>query len=82
MPQNLPTRIDVFTDALKTLDTARTGLSDARDTLASDTADIDTPPAAGELDAKREAQERIADAKNLLDQAKSALYRALELSES
>ncbi|MGW5924243.1 hypothetical protein ACWFPY_35065 [Nocardia fluminea] len=78
---NLPTQQEIFTQALKELDTARNGLSSARDELNSDWAGVETgltlPPAAGEH--RRLARAAIAAAKEQIDIAKSELHNALRV---
>ncbi len=72
----LPTWNTIVSSALDELDTARNGLSEARLWLASDWRPVGSPltPQAG--DARAEALRKISAAKDLIDAAKSALYRA------
>ncbi|MEU8901768.1 hypothetical protein AB0C65_38300 [Nocardia sp. NPDC048505] len=76
--QNLPTRADIFANALSDLDVARNGLSSSRDWLQSDWQPAGAVLTDAAATGRTEARRLIAEAKDLIDQAKRALYDGLE----
>lgn len=75
----LPTQQGMFRQALQSLDKGRASLSDTRDWLRSDWTPVGTPLPDGAADARIAAMEKIGKAKAIIDEAKSELYRALDL---
>ena len=73
----LPSRTDIFVNALPALDSARTALSDARDWLASDGTPVGSgvTPEAG--DTRRTLLARIGATKNAIDTMKQDVHRAI-----
>jgi hypothetical protein len=72
----LPTWNEIVASALSELDTARNGLSESASWLRSDWRPLGTALPDGAGDARIRAMELIGQAKNLIDQAKGALYDA------
>ncbi|MBL1079479.1 hypothetical protein JK358_34245 [Nocardia sp. 2] len=82
MSANLPTQADIFLKALESVNAARNSLSEARDWLNSDWSPVGSalPGQAGP--ARTTARQRIAVSKGQIDEAKAALYRALDEIEA
>ncbi|GGM84723.1 hypothetical protein GCM10012275_64320 [Longimycelium tulufanense] len=72
----LPTQAGITRKTLESLDRARSGLSEARDWLASDWRPLGTPLPSARGDAWRDAQRLISQAKALIDEAKATLSDA------
>ncbi len=75
----LPTQQGMFRQALEELDRGRSSLSGARDWLRSDWAPVGSSLPDVAADARIEALEKIGKAKSIIDEAKSELYRALDI---
>lgn len=73
---NLPTWDEITGHALRHLDAARTEMSEVRDWLNSDWHPLGTPLSAADGRARTEVLRIVGEVKNLIDQAKGALYEA------
>ena len=78
MPE-LPTWAEIESHALRHLHAARTEMSEVRDWLRSDWRPAGTPLSDADAAARTEVLRIAGEVKNLIDQAKNALYG--ELSE-
>jgi hypothetical protein len=74
----LPTWQGMFESALGALDTSRSALSDAADWLRSDWRPLGSPLPDEAGAARRDVMERISRLKGEIDQAKNALWNALD----
>lgn len=78
MSTELPTRTDLFVNALAALDSARSALSDARDWLRSNWEPVDTALPHEAARARAEMLAAIGEAKDVIDAMKRDAYQAIE----
>ncbi|WP_094287400.1 hypothetical protein [Mycobacterium lehmannii] len=77
MSAELPSRTDIFVNALAALDSARRSLSDARDWLASDWSPVGSALTPEAAQARGTLLAGIGTTKNAIDTMKQDVHRAI-----
>jgi hypothetical protein len=77
----LPTVDEMLVGALRELDKARNAMSGARDWVKSDTRPLGAPRTPTQRQAADTVLDVVGEIKDLIDDAKSAIYQALDEAE-